>query len=175
MIRLSNNQSKMKLLIKICDYLSPQIQDFVRNYYTHYCPKYETDSGLDLIIPDNVTIPAKSGTSTPIKLGICCFPVTDQPHGYYLYPRSSLVKTPLRMSNSVGIIDYSYTGEIIACVDNISDSDYHIQVRDNEHGNLIHVVKLFQLVSPDLKPIQFELVHQLPETQRGDGAFGSTN
>jgi hypothetical protein len=42
-----------------------------------------------------------------------------------------------------------------------------------KHGNLIHVVKLFQLVSPDLKPIQFELVHQLPETQRGAGAFGS--
>ena len=33
---------------------------------------------------------------------------------YYLYPRSSISKTPLRMSNSTGIIDAGYRGEIIA-------------------------------------------------------------
>ena len=38
-------------------------------------------------------------------------------------PRSSISKTPLRMSNSVGLIDGGYRGEIMASVDNISDDD----------------------------------------------------
>ena len=45
--------------------------------------------------------------------------------GYYLYSRSSTgSKTPLRLSNSVGIIDSGYRGNIKACFDNINNSDF---------------------------------------------------
>ena len=47
---------------------------------------------------------------------------------YYLYPRSSIIKTPLRMSNSVGIIDAGYRGNIIGCVDNIGDIPYTVTI-----------------------------------------------
>jgi dUTP pyrophosphatase len=44
-----------------------------------------------------------------------------------MYPRSSIGNTPLRLSNSVGIIDRDYIGNIIAKVDNMSDQEYIIK------------------------------------------------
>jgi dUTPase len=37
--------------------------------------------------------------------------------GYYMYPRSSLSKTKLRLANSVGIIDSGYCGFLIGMFD----------------------------------------------------------
>tara|TARA_B100000575_G_C23124594_1_gene651363 strand:+ start:1639 stop:2250 length:612 start_codon:yes stop_codon:yes gene_type:complete len=136
-------------------------------------------SGLDIITPCHVIIPAKS-MGFKIKLGIACEPIKiyDDEElieaelyyyklancGYYLYPRSSLSKTPLRLANSVGIIDSSYRGEIMAAVDNISEEDFEIKQGE----------RLFQLCSPTLEPINYIVTNELSETQRGDGGFGST-
>ena len=101
-----------------------------------------------------------------IKHRISCKPL--EKHGYYLYPRSSISKTPLRLSNSVGIIDYGYRGDIIACVDNIGDVDYNIP-----KGS-----RFVQICSPDLKPINLVIVEEFindEDNDRGDGGFGSTN
>ena len=84
---------------------------------------------------------------------------------YYLYSRSSIVKTPLRLANSVGIIDAGYRGNIMAYVDNIKTEDYIV-----ERGT-----RLFQICSGDLSPLTFEMVNQLSETTRGIGGFGSTD
>ena len=73
-------------------------------------------------------------------------------------------KTPLRLSNSVGIIDAGYRGNIMAIVDNLSDEDFVIEQN----------TRLFQLCSPDLSPISFEVVNELSETSRGSGGLGST-
>ena len=86
------------------------------------------------------------------------------PVSYYLYRRSSIIKTPLRLANSVGIIDSGYRGDIIACVDNIKNVPYTI-----EQGT-----RLFQICGPTLEPIEFKLVTDLSDTQRGEGGFGST-
>ena len=86
--------------------------------------------------------------------------------GYYLYPRSSTgTKTPLRLANSVGIIDAGYRGEIKGIVDNLDKGqDYCIRAG----------TRLFQLCSPVLGPISFEMANTLSETARGEGGFGST-
>uniref|UniRef100_A0A6C0CYT8 dUTP diphosphatase n=1 Tax=viral metagenome TaxID=1070528 RepID=A0A6C0CYT8_9ZZZZ len=84
---------------------------------------------------------------------------------YYLYPRSSISKTPLRMSNGTGIIDAGYRGNIIAKVDNISDNDYKI-----EKGT-----RLFQLCDASLDEIEIKIVDELSSTSRGESGFGSTN
>ena len=144
----------MKLNIKI-------LNDALTPYYTTYKPSHETDSGLNLPVPISITVPASSTAKIP--LGIACEPTTVS--GYYLYPRSSISKTPLRLANSVGIIDYTYRGEIIAVVDNISDKDYTIPAN----------TCLFQLCAPDLTPLSFTLTDTLTETKRGDGGFGSTD
>ena len=68
------------------------------------------------------------------------------------------------MSNSIGLIDGGYRGEIMASCDNIKDFDYTISKGD----------RLFQLVSPDSSSIEYEIVNNLSDTTRGTGGFGST-
>ena len=79
-------------------------------------------------------------------------------------PRSSIAKTPLRLCNSIGLIDGGYRGEIMAVCDNIKTDIY-----DVKKGQ-----RLFQLVAMDSSPIQYELVEELEMTTRGTGGFGST-
>jgi len=121
---------------------------------------HEGDAGIDLFIIENQII--KSGETTRIHLGIFCENIENKP--YFLMPRSSIAKTPLRLCNSIGLIDGGYRGEIMAAVDNIKDKDYKI-----EKGQ-----RLFQLVAMDGSPLKFELVDKLTDTTRGDGGFGST-
>ena len=119
------------------------------------------DSGYDLSTPQSHIVPPNA-LGYKIGLGVACQPVSM--HGYYLYPRSSIIKTPLRLSNSVGIIDAGYRGEIIAAVDNRSDQPYFVEAG----------TRLFQLCFPDLKPFEVEFVEELTQTARGAGGFGST-
>ena len=76
-----------------------------------------------------------------------------------------MFSSPLRMSNSVGIIDAGYRGNLMASVDNISDEPFLI-----EKGT-----RLFQICGPTLSRVTFELTDTLSETSRGEGGFGSTN
>jgi len=130
--------------------------------HTHY---HEGDSGLDLFCPTDILV--KAGETVKIDLQIQCEALKDYISNvsYYLYPRSSIVKTPLRLANSVGIIDAGYRGNIMAFVDNIKTEDYIV-----ESGT-----RLFQICSSDLSPLTFELVNQLSDTSRGQGGFGSTD
>jgi dUTP pyrophosphatase len=68
------------------------------------------------------------------------------------------------LANSVGIIDAGYRGEICAMVRNCSNDLYTIKQGD----------RLFQLCSPDLKPLDIIIVNELSESERGIGGFGST-
>lgn len=86
--------------------------------------------------------------------------------GYYIYPRSSMgSKTPLRMSNSTGIMDSGYRGNVIGLVDNLSNEPYEIKKG----------TRLFQLCAPGLANPEVKLVESLDETERGSGGFGSTD
>ena len=92
-------------------------------------------------------------------------PIEEEVH-YYLAPRSSICKTPLQMANSMGIIDRSYRGPIMAPVRNTNLTDSYTI----EEGT-----RLFQILAPDLGWIkEIRLVDSLPETSRGEGGFGST-
>ena len=104
----------------------------------------------------------KAGETRKIKLGISCESVDGK--GDFLFPRSSISKTPLRMANSIGLIDGGYRGEIMAVCDNIKDYEFSISKGD----------RLFQLVSADLSSIEFEIVEDLSNSTRGEGGFGST-
>ena len=132
-------------------------------FYNDWDPKHDGDSGLDLYCTEKIII--KSGETHLIKMGIAC-EMTDEylPISYMLVPRSSISKTPLRMANSIGIIDAGYRGEIMAAVDNRGDKDYMI----------VPGQRLFQIVHPTLCPFNVGVVDKLSETDRGDGGFGST-
>ena len=151
----------MKLLLK------PLTSDIKLMYSNHgnYNPG---DSGLDLFFPEDVTL-KRGARGVLISLGIQCEALTKDETSnlsYYLYPRSSISKTPVRMSNSVGIIDSGYRGDIIVALDMIDNEleEYTIQKG----------TRLFQICSPTLEPIHFNVVDSLSETDRGNGGFGST-
>lgn len=144
------------------------VNDEVSSMYQNHSSYHEGDSGLDLFVTQRIVVPAKS-LSFKIDLCISCEAFQDKSKqmnvSYYLYPRSSMgAKTPLRLSNSVGIIDAGYRGNIMAIVDNLSDEDFVIEQN----------TRLFQLCSPVLSPISFEVVNELSETSRGSGGLGST-
>ena len=106
---------------------------------------------------------------------------TDPPAcGFYLYPRSSISKTRMRLANSVGIIDAGYRGDLIAAVDTIgvfgSTDIWHTW--KETLSPIKKYDRYFQVCAPDLSPF---LVHIVPTeaglgtpTARGTGGFGST-
>ena len=130
------------------------------NFYRNHGHFHEGDAGLDLYVLESITF--APGETKPIKLGIACEPKDGI--AYYLFPRSSISKTPLRMANSIGLIDAGYRGEIMAVCDNIKNDSYKI-----EKGQ-----RFFQIVAFDNSPIYYKLTDKLSDTTRGIGGFGST-
>ena len=149
----------MKLLIKTNN-------EYIKSLYTNHQHYNPGDSGLDLFCPEDIII--GPGETMKIDLQIQCEALHDNIENnnvsYYLYPRSSIIKTPLRLANSIGIIDAGYRGNIIACVDNIKNYEFKI-----EKGS-----RLFQICGPALEPIEIRVVNELSNSQRGSGGFGST-
>lgn len=114
-------------------------------------------------------------TITPI---VCA---TDLPsNGFYLYPRSSISKTRMRLANSVGIIDAGYRGDLIAAVDTIglfgSSDIWHVW--KETLSPIKKYDRYFQICAPDLSPFLVHIVETeedlSPPTTRGHGGFGST-
>ena len=87
--------------------------------------------------------------------------------GYYMYPRSSISKTPLRLANCTGIIDSGYRGHLMGMMDCLTDS-----------YKVIKYDRLVQVCAPGLVPIFVELVEKEEElgasTVRGEGGIGSS-
>ena len=134
----------------------------------NYFQKSHRDSGFDVFCPRKVECPCKLTTRLHLGISAAVYKHTtkgDIPMPYYMYPRSSISKTPLRLANSVGIIDSGYRGELQAPVDNFSCQKYIV-----EEGQ-----RLFQICSGDLTPFyNVKIVDSLDQTDRGAGGFGST-
>ena len=89
-----------------------------------------TDSGFDLAMPTDVTIIKAISVKLPLAIHCSMYSDSGIPQGFSLLPRSSIIKTPLRLSNSVGVIDRGYRGPITAVVDNLdfnSNNLYKLQ------------------------------------------------
>jgi len=150
---------------------------------------HDSDTGYDLKFIDIHKI---AGDVIFFKTGISVEP----PKGYYfdIVPRSSISKTPLSMANSVGIIDWSYRGELIVPV-RVHHSGMGVENKNEMFaGGMVEVFgkrpqslsalaklilyekpHLFQLVLRKKYKCDFVLEEELKETNRGDGGFGSTD
>ena len=133
-----------------------QIEAIIKTY------SLNSDSGFDLFCPKDIIVKPKE--SVKIDFKIQCEP--RFPGGYFLYPRSSIVKTPLILKNSVGIIDSQYRNNVMAFVYNTSETEtYEIKKGD----------RLFQLCHPSLHAMTVKMVDSInTDTLRGMGGFGST-
>jgi dUTP pyrophosphatase len=121
------------------------------------------DAGMDLTITSVI-----SETDTNITYG---FGISIEiPPNYVglIFPRSSIRKQHLLLSNSVGVIDSGYRGEIQATFKKTKtlpleqESFYSI----GERGAQIMIIPYPQ--------IKFEEVDELSNSERGNGGFGST-
>lgn len=124
------------------------------------------NSGMDLYVPEDTVIPAGETVfiDHQIKAKRTVVPGAGQVEGILLFPRSSISKTPLRLANSVGLIDPCYRGNIIAAITNTSNTDYTVTKG----------TRLVQLVLPYLFPFNINWLESFNETERGAGGFGST-
>ena len=97
------------------------------------------------------------------------------PVGFYLYPRSSISNTSVRLANNVGIIDSGYRGCLAGMFDVVSRVTSGF-----EQGGFLRLLsyhRLLQICSPTLEPFTVEMVFaesELGTTNRGIGGFGST-
>ena len=123
---------------------------------------HDTDAAADIYAMDDVILePHTYGNKlrTGVKIQL--------PEGWQalILPRSSIgAKTPLRLSNSVGLIDSGYRGELGVLYDNTSDEPYTINQGDR-------IAQL--LVMPSYR-FKAEVVDTLEDSDRGEGGFGSS-
>ena len=88
------------------------------------------------------------------------------PEGYVglVFPRSSICKTDLLLTNAVGVIDSGYRGEIMAKFAYVRMNNKKYEVGD----------RIAQLIIIPYPQIEFEEVDELSESERGAGGYGSS-
>jgi dUTP pyrophosphatase len=118
------------------------------------------DAGMDLVatrIISNTTFDVSYGTDLAMEI----------PNGFVglVFPRSSIRKYELVLSNSVGVIDSGYRGELQATFK-----------KENGLDSLAYKVgdRIAQIMIIPYPPVEFDEVAELSDTERGDGGFGST-
>lgn len=163
-----------------------ELYNMYKDYSFFYLPG---DSGLDLLVPEDTIISAKSKVLLDLKvktqlcsytfpyihkykddLGKNKYKLTNKKYySYFMMPRSSMgAKTPLIMANSIGLIDSNYLGTLKIPLYNTSDQDYFVKKG----------IRLVQLVKPNLEQMNKTLLKNseiIRNTERGEGGFGSTN
>jgi dUTP pyrophosphatase len=123
----------------------------------------EGDAGMDLVA---TSIISETHTQITYGLGIAL----EIPNGFVglVFPRSSIRKTRLQLSNSVGVIDSGYRGELQATFNKITTT---IENQKNDYKVGDRVAQIMIIPHPS---IDFQEVEYLSNTQRGEGGFGST-
>ena len=125
-------------------------------------PKYAhpTDAGLDLTA---VSYERDSNNLIVYHTGLSI----EIPEGYVglIYPRSSISKYDLELTNSVGVIDSGYRGEILFKFRETTKDFPNIYVPGDRVGQLIIV---------PYPSIELEEVDELSSSDRSDKGFGST-
>lgn len=122
---------------------------------------HEGDAGLDLRITKDVKLAplqrAIAGTGVAVEIPTGCVGL--------VFPRSGLAaKHGVTLSNSVGVIDSGYRGEIAAALVNTGD----------EAVTLPAGTRVCQLVVMPYVPCELVPVDELSGTERGTDGFGST-
>lgn len=123
---------------------------------------HETDAAADIYAMEEAVL-APHTYGNKLRTGV----KIQLPEGWQalILPRSSIgAKTPLRLSNSVGLIDSGYRGELGVLYDNTSDEPYTINAGDR-------IAQL--LVMPSYR-FQAKVVDILADSDRGEGGFGSS-
>jgi len=128
-------------------------------------PAYATEhaAGMDLCaaVANDITI--EPGKRTLIPTGF----MIALPEGYeaQVRPRSGLaLKHGITLLNSPGTIDADYRGEVQVILANLGDQNFTVT----------RGMRIAQMVVAPYTRVEWQEVSQLPESERGEGGFGST-
>lgn len=136
-------------------------------------PKYAKpgDAGLDL----TATSVKREGNKVIYGTGLAF----EIPVGYVglVFPRSSIHKSDLRLTNCVGVIDSGYRGEVMAVFD-----DKAFLPIQTDNGNQIAALgksfaigdRIAQMIILPYPAVELLESEELSDTERGDGGFGSS-
>lgn len=126
---------------------------------------HESDAGLDLTAVDITLEPNDCGQTVVVyHSGLA----VEIPEGYvgFLFPRSSIAKKSIFMTNGVGVIDSGYRGEIMAKMHVTTDAAPAVY----KIGE-----KFAQLIIMPLQSITIKEVVDLSDSERGEGGYGSSD
>ena len=166
------------------------------------------DAGFDIMTPNNDACIENAGyvvngqhTQLKLKTGVRCVmehfeygidvncdieETNSYAESFYLFPRSSISKSNLRLANNVGIIDSGYRGQLIAVFDVLPTSrngQEEEPVQNIQTGDIaVPYSRFIQVCCGDLRPfvVNVELLESdkagnlIASTSRGEGGFGST-
>ena len=119
------------------------------------------DSGFDVYV-DRVE---DCGNYIKVFTGVAIQP--DPNFWFMLVPRSSIYKSGLTMYNSCGIVDKTYTGELIGIFS--KTKDYVEGASLPKKGD-----RVMQLIPQEYFEVELIEVDNLEDTNRKDGGFGSS-
>ncbi len=180
--------SSSKLLLIL--YVNPEYEELVKLYEEHAIKHNEhlvyddfPNSGFDIFIPENVIFSGVN-VSKLVNLQIktemielnqtqvqnATENIQPNPQAFYVYPRSSMSKMPLMLSNHVGIIDSGYRGWL-------QGAFRHLPTNATDTLTIEKHTRLLQICHPSLAPFNVTIVkdiNALSTTKRGEGGFGST-
>ena len=123
---------------------------------------HETDAGFDCYARAMAFYPEKNPAQIKYFLGFS----VEIPKGYVglIFQRSSVYKTNLSLSNSVGVIDSGYRGEVSAVFNTLGEPIVGYGAGD----------RVCQLIIMPYPEIELKQVDNLSDSDRGEGSYGST-
>jgi dUTP pyrophosphatase len=147
----------MKVQVKVLDQRLGQLWEM---------PSYATSgsAGLDLRACLDTAITIEAGQTVLVKTGLAIY-IQDPHYAGLILPRSGLGhKHGIVLGNLVGLIDSDYQGELMVSVWNRSDKAFVLEAGE----------RLAQYVVVPVQQVQFDVVNEFEETERGAGGFGHT-
>ena len=129
-------------------------------------PSYKTDgaSGMDLMACIEKPISLEPGKSCLIPTGLSV--AFSEKYEIQIRPRSGLAaKNSISVLNTPGTIDSDYRGELKIILFNHSNENFIINNND----------RVAQMVLTPIVKMELEEINELPNSNRGDGGFGSTS
>lgn len=121
---------------------------------------HNTDAGFDLTAT-SIRVDGKLveyGTGLAVEI----------PEGYVglVFPRSSIFKKTIYLTNSVGVIDSGYRGEVMA--------KFRLDALDEPLSIYNVGERIAQLIIMPIPSVTFQETEELSDSERGTGGYGST-
>ena len=158
------------------------LKDFYYQHVIYHNKQIEErnypDSGFDIPVPnhENIFLNYNHTDSLKVDLKVKAVMYNNEKKRcvpFQIFARSSIYKTPLRLANSVGIIDSGYRGNLGIVLDKFNKT----------HDNIVTITpfrKMVQICNPSLEPFNVIILEEktfmehFGNTDRNSGGFGST-